>query len=261
MNSENNPMTTNMRNANKLQLEIPYAFKQILETDHKLNSLVLGTTADFEDILAENNLYFFEEYTNHGFKHIQQLLFAAEHIIQPNTTATLLSPYDVAILILAIIFHDLGMHTSFSMFKRMIDGEYDTVRLKELDDKRWGELWEEYLSEARKFSGKQRQKVFGNAQVEIKIPSLENKDDLNGVDKKLIGEFIRRHHPRIAHEIALAGFLGPKDQKIPFTADLVYQPRDFKNIVGLLARSHGIEIRDTYDCLKSISEVGLSIFQ
>ena len=58
-------------------------------------------------------------------------------------------------------------------------------------------------------------------------------------DRLLIGEFVRRHHHRLAHEIALMGVPGPSD--IPISLKAVRA--DVADLSGLVARSHGIPIR------------------
>jgi hypothetical protein len=55
-------------------------------------------------------------------------------------------------------------------------------------------------------------------------------------DRVLIGEFIRRHHARLAHEIALVGVPGPTGNAIQLNA----LPPDLADLAGLIARSHGL---------------------
>ncbi len=232
-------------------LSLPKNFKQKLEEDTQLNGIVLKTLSDFSEIFEENRLYFFEEYTNHGIKHIQKVLNAADEIIYESNFHTLITSKDVSAIVLAVILHDLGMHTPFATFKKMVGGEIDGHFIIDIDEKKWPELWDEFLDEAKKFSSKRRKQIFGNEFQEFHRPTLDNQDNLTGADRKLIGEFLRRHHPRIAHEIANAGFIGHNDEVISFACDL---PKEMKDIVGLIARSHEIEIRNTFDYLKKFSE-------
>jgi len=231
-------------------MKIPYKFEEIIKQDQALHSLVLDVVNDssFGRILKDNKLFFFEEYTEHGIEHIEMVLKAAEFLI-PDESFEYIQPKEVAILILAIVLHDIGMHAEFSTFKAMIDGKYDDVRVDMLDKKTWQELWQDYLSEVRHFSSKQKENVFGNPSEIVNEPDLSNKDKLNGTDKKLIGEFIRRHHARLAHEIALKGLIG--NTTIPFgNESLSDQDRKF---AGIVARSHGMNIRDTFEYLKEIA--------
>ena len=57
-------------------LEIPLRFKQKLEKDSFLNGEVFKTVSVFSKIFEDNKLYFFPEYTDHGFKHINSVLKA-----------------------------------------------------------------------------------------------------------------------------------------------------------------------------------------
>src|SRR5690606_8317866 len=65
--------------------------------------------------------------------------------------------------------------------------------------------------------------------------------------RKLIGEFIRLHHPRMAHEFAVYGVPGPSSEFIfpdsAFSSDLC-------GIGGLIARSHGLPLRQCIDYLQ-----------
>lgn len=195
-------------------MEIPKKFKDILEKNQNLYSVILDIITSFQPIFDDNKLFFFEEYTDHGIKHIESVLASAEFIITEDSFQHI-KPKDVAVLILAIILHDIGMHTEYSTFIALLNGDYDAHKSC-LDIKTWRELWNEYLSEAKRFSSQQKRNVFGNEYQAYNEPDLTNKDNLTGYDKKLIGEFIRRHHARLAHEIAFNGLLGKDNKRIEF---------------------------------------------
>ena len=229
-------------------MNIPEKLQRILEKDRTLLSLVLSIETSFEPMFKDNKLFFFEEYTEHGIEHIEMVLKAAEFLI-PDESFQYIQPKEVAILILAIMLHDIGMHTEFSTFKAMIEGKYDDIKVDILDKKTWQELWQDYLSEVRHFSSKQKESIFGDPIEIINEPNLFDKDKLTGTDKKLIGEFIRRYHTRLSHEIALKGFIG--NDIIPFGNENINEQD--KQFVGIVARSHGIEIRKTFGYLKEIA--------
>ena len=200
----------------------------------------------FNQLLSENNLYFFEEYTDHGYSHINSVLETADKIID-NETFELLSSNDIFLLVSAICLHDLGMHLKFVSFKNLVENDRSII-CDSFDSKTWKELWINYTIEAQKFSSRKRYEIFGDSEINIIIPDLTNKDKLTGIDKKLIGEFIRRHHPRIAHEIAVSGIVGDKSNILFFDNEV---EDDFKDLSGLLARSHGMDLRDTFKYLKA----------
>lgn len=226
---------------------IPTRFEEVLKLNQTIYSIVLDVITSFESILKDNKLYFFEEYTDHGINHIESVLDSCEFIITDDSYKNL-NPNEVATLILAVILHDLGMHIEYSTFKSLLEGKYDDVKC-EIDSKTWNELWADYLSEVKRFNTYQKKNIFGDENTKFKIPDLSNKDNLDGIDKKVIGEFIRRNHPRFAHEIALKGLIGDSGI-IQFGNEKL----DIKNreLAGILARSHGLNIRDCFSYLEKI---------
>lgn len=229
-------------------MNLPTRFNEIITKNQSSHGVMLDVISSFEPILQDNKLYFFEEYTDHGIKHIENVLKSAEYIITDESFQNL-NPNDILILITSIILHDIGMHIEFSTFNSLLSGEYDSVRIETLDDKTWYELWIEYLNEVKRFSTIQKRNVFGDENIHFKIPDLTNKDNLTGQDKKLIGEFIRRHHGRLAHEIAINGLKG-KNQTILFANDKL-NPQ-FRELIGIVARSHSMNVRDTFEYLEDI---------
>lgn len=230
-------------------MEIPYSFKEILSKDKRIDGIVTYTISQYSQILEENNLYFFEEYTDHGIKHINSVLKSSEFIMDRETLKSLLnnSSTSIGVYILSVILHDIGMHITPEGLFSLICGKNDHVRIIELDEKTWKELWDDFLDEARRYGDREKINIIGNVSWEFRIPDIEHKDKLNGEDKKLIGEFIRKYHPRIAHEISINGF-PTLTNNIPFASDLEIEIR---NICGLLARSHGTEIRSLFDYLEN----------
>ncbi|RYE13413.1 MAG: hypothetical protein EOP34_08885, partial [Rickettsiales bacterium] len=228
-------------------MNLPAKFKKILEQDQRIDGIIKYTVSQYGQILGENKLYFFEEYTDHGIKHIESVLSSSERIITEETFNNILqqTPASIGIYILSVILHDIGMHLTTEGLFALISGKNDSVRNDQLDKKTWKELWDDFLDEARRYGDQEKVNIIGNSQWIFKTPEIENKDKLTGEDKKLIGEFIRKHHPRIAYEVSIAGF-PTANNYIPFASDLEI---DLREISGLLAKSHGIEIRSLFDYL------------
>lgn len=230
-------------------MKLPKKFEAIISKNQNYYSIVLDIITSFEPIFKDNKLYFFEEYTDHGINHIEKVLESAEFIITDESFEKITSN-EILILILSIILHDIGMHIELSTFNSMLKGDYDSTRIEILDDKTWNELWNDYLNEVKRFSSIQKRNIFGDENVHFKLPDLTNKDNLTGHDKKLIGEFIRRHHGRFAHEIAIIGLKG-ENGFLSFGTEKL----DIKNreLAGILARSHSMNVRDTFSYLEDIA--------
>lgn len=225
-------------------MNIPPIYAEILERNKPLKGAVYSTLETFGQIYSESKLYFFEEYTDHGIHHIEAVLRSSIDIISEETITDFLDDENVAALLLAVLLHDLGMHQSPKTFRHLI--QQRKILFPDLDSLCWHDLWENYTEEAKKFNSQQKKEIYGDYDYVVTIPTLDDIDDLNGNQKKLIGEFIRRHHARLAHEIAVYGF-ETGDEVIKFAEN--YE-QDKLDIIGLIARSHGMDIRDTYSYLQ-----------
>ena len=64
-------------------------------------------------------------------------------------------------------------------------------------------------------------------------------------DRRIIGEFIRQHHARMAHQFACFGIPGPTIIRFPDLSD------EFRDIVGVIARSHGVPLRGCIEYLRN----------
>lgn len=234
------------------KLKLPKRFKKILKKDNVCDSIVQDVITVFKPIYLDNKLFFFDEYTDHGIDHIERVLKAADFIITDDSFEKM-NAKEVMILVLGVILHDLGMQMEFSTFKALLDGKYDEYRIEVIDNKTWKQLWDEYLAEVKRFSSIKNNDIFGSNYKEFKSPDLSDKDKLDGYDKKLIGEFVRRHHARFAHEVALAGIHGEGDKQNAFGNDEKIK-KLHRDLIGVLARSHGMNIRDTFGCLEELDK-------
>src|SRR5260370_7195322 len=71
-------------------------------------------------------------------------------------------------------------------------------------------------------------------------------DNLTESERKLIGEFIRRHHAQMAYQFAVLGFPGHDGQIIEFG---FFDPES-RELAGIIARSHGFPLRDSVKLLE-----------
>lgn len=211
--------------------------------------------ADAASLLRLSGTPFFPDYTDHGIAHIQSILSSIEQLISDAVwEAEALSGRDALVICLAVVLHDIGMHIQEPGFLELVAPECPFGPLpwtsRDEANSPWHTLWDEYKKEARHFSSTQLERLLG-AQHQG-VPSLaygsheEEPAEWTRADRLLVGEFLRRHHARIAHEVAVCGFPGgrhlfPRLQDDPETAD----------IVGVIARSHGVPIRDAFQYLET----------
>lgn len=226
-------------------MKIPDEFINILKLNDKLYVEVMKTVSDFSEIINHSQFEFFPEYTDHKIDHLNMVLETA-HYLTKDSGLDLLTPEDTCTLILSTLLHDIGMHLTHEGFLSLIEESYEGNIIQGFDNLSWKELWQQYINELKKLNGISLINIFGQ-EFEIKEPP-RNKDYLTRLDRKIIGEFIRRHHPRLAHEIALFGFPTKGNEVIKFALDLEEGLRD---IIGVVARSHGLDIRGTFNYLES----------
>ena len=234
---------------------IPIKFLDIIKTDKTLNNAISDIDNKIEKIINNYSPVFFPEYTNHGLEHFRDTLKMAAHIIDVDeiilpksnlkkAPIDYLSPLNITVLASSVLFHDLGMHVHFKGFKQLLDGFYDDVRVYFFNDLTWRQEWDNYIIEAKRFSGRQRINLFGDESVIISEIDFSKNSIDSDIHKKLIGEFLRRHHGRLAHEITLKGFPVEKEETIQFALDL---DQEYKDIIGLIARSHSMYVREAIE--------------
>ncbi len=229
------------------ELVIPQSFKNLLGESRGMRRLVGQTEEDFGGWLADNKLQFFTEYTDHGLGHVNDVLATAETLIRP-ACANMITHRDAATLVLASVLHDAAMHLTLDGFRALVAPGRTHAPIPGFDDLPWPRLWEDFFAEARRFSGRQLIQLFGDDRPVRRLPV--DPMDLTERDKLLAGEFLRRHHPRLAHEIALQGVPGPDpDDRLRLVVD--EDTLDIVDLAGLVARSHGMPMRD---CLPYLDE-------
>lgn len=228
-----------------VSLEMPKRFAEMLEKDVAWESIVKEIIRRFSPIIKENKLEFFPEYTDHGFNHINKTLELADKII-PQSTFDKLNTLDIGVMIISFFLHDLGMHLTYESFIELISDKSENTVNKSIDEKSWNVLWDEYLVEAKLWSAKKIKAMFGD-DFEIKQPPIKRGEATEN-DRKFIGEFIRRHHPRLAYEICIFGFPKVNGEKTEFSSDL---DKKLKKVVGFIARSHGMNLWDAVQLVEN----------
>lgn len=219
-------------------MDIPDEIKRAVDGNSRLSALINNAITVCKDIISTKP-EFFPEYTDHGPDHSTEVLNTAIDILT-SETVNAMSPEDYTVLALSVLFHDCGMHMTGDSFVSLIsENNHETTIL---DDKTWKQLWNDFLLEVKRFDGKQNCRVFGSPEPAEEPPS--DPADYTLKHRLLIGEFLRRHHPRLAHEIAIFGFptIEGGRIKIPSVTE-----SDLLEISGLVARSHGMSLRQACD--------------
>ena len=224
-------------------IELPAVFDEVLKHSDKLHGAVSLSFAEFEPWLRLSGTPFFPEYTDHGPKHVQEVMATASAIIRDDAWSVI-TPSDVAALSLAILLHDSGMHLTEDGFISLVGPSSGRKMVEGLGDLPWKTLWADFLEEASRFDARKLMRLFGDSEP-ARNPEL-NPQKWTQRDKLLIGEFIRRHHARFAHEVALWGVPAPSGARI----SIKEIPEDIADIAGLVARSHGRSIRSCLEYLQ-----------
>ena len=237
-------------------IRIPPRLRQLMCRVPALEGLVLVTAAKCANF-CETRPTFFPEYTDHSADHIEAVLRSADALISDTAYCTdpssakpeVMTPKDSVVLSLAIWLHDVGMHLTFDGFITLVGSEAQAgerrILIPYMDTRTWPEMWAEYLAETRRWDSRKRIAVFGEDATITDPPGDERRLTLR--DRLLIGDFLRREHPRLAHEIAVGGFPGTNSRVSVIPADC---PDNLHDLAGLVARSHGMPLRAAVESLK-----------
>ena len=174
----------------------------------------------------ETSPYYFDEYTLHGARHITAVLKYADKLI-PQSDYEKMTQLDISVLVLGIFLHDLGMYIKESGLKHLLELKTKNV----YDDKgiycSWKELWDGFIKKLKHSSGKELDEIFGDKEHIFDLSS-----------RQVCAAFIRKYHHLIAYHIAIHGFPGKSNNKL-----LNGINDDCAKLIGLLAKSHGMELR------------------
>ncbi|MEO1314386.1 MAG: hypothetical protein AAFV27_10985, partial [Pseudomonadota bacterium] len=219
-------------------MQIPNEIKQAIDGNSQLTALLNNAITACEGIISTKP-EFFPEYTDHGPGHNTEVLNTAIEILTPEAVEAM-SPEDFTVLALSVLLHDCGMHITGDGFVKLISGEnQETTRI---DDQTWKKLWNEFILEVKRFDAKQNRRIFGSPEPVAEPPS--DPADYTLKHRLVIGEFLRRHHPRLAHEIAVFGFPTTNETRIKILPEA---ESDLPEISGLVTRSHGMSLRQACD--------------
>ncbi|MFZ2644007.1 MAG: ATP-binding protein [Verrucomicrobiia bacterium] len=247
------------------KIEFSKPLKELLEGSD-LQAPIRGLADRVGEILADNKLPFFPDYTDHGIDHINCVLKSEVELVpkpiwensKKDSDPRLLCDADAAVIIGGTLLHDIAMHLRPNGLRELVskDTRFQPLPWFKEDheghssDRPWQELWEDYIREARRFSDRQLTNIIGEQSSLVwKFHNLP--DDPGQWERNhclIIGEFIRRHHARLAHEIAIYGFpglpVGSGESQFPAMGKEEGHPlMRLADLIGLTARSHGTSLR------------------
>ncbi|GEM_PF-3509390 len=227
------------------EIVIPPKLLALIEREARIASPVSGLVAAFSAWLSDNKTPFFFEYTDHGIAHVVNVLRSVESLV-PDEVWSLMTPDDGVAIVSAVLLHDCAMHLSMDGFYSLIDGA-DVSRSSAIygEEESWRDEYLKFEQEAVRWDTKKLISVFGTSGPAKPLDRSAGADDRQ---KMMIGEFLRRNHARLAHEIALEGVPGPNGVRAfdPFST-IEFERRD---LFGFLARSHNMGIRESADMLQ-----------
>lgn len=246
-------------------IEFPKPLKNLLE-DSPLQASIRAYADRAGDILADNKLPFFPDYTDHGTDHINRVLASEVELVpdevwrhsERDSRPRLLGEADAAVLIGATLLHDIAMHLRPAGFLELVGEDsrfrplpwFDKEQEGHTADRPWRELWLDFQREARRFSDRDLGNIIGLESVRAgwKFDALPGDPGQWETNHGLvIGEFIRRHHARLAHEIAVYGFpglgAGSGEGEFPALGASGHPLQRWADLIGLAARSHGLSLR------------------
>ncbi len=225
-------------------MSTPEQLQSLLDEDGQLNAAVSLVLKEILGRVKSSRFVFFPEYTDHGYEHVAHVLRTASSLISDEAWEVV-GADDAAVLALAIALHDLGMTLSEAEFQSLVAPKTSSEADKWCNDTPWPVLWDRFLAEATRFDARELHGLFGDTEPVRRPPA--DAAQMSRRDRILIGEFIRRHHHRLAHDISTAA---DSVSPVPI-ASLRSVPDYARDIAGFVARSHGMPIRA---CLKYLAK-------
>jgi hypothetical protein len=225
----------------KPEIEIPKKLLNKLPQGSFVHSLI----QNIEPLLSSLN--YFPEYTLHNTKHISNVLQISSDLIT-DVTLRKLEYTSIEYLIAAIVIHDLGMFITRDGLNYLLFGERSSYKIPNLDNNSWMKLWEDFYYKAKRYDDKKLLDIFGDNQpVEHNLISIPLENTYK--QRLLFGDFLRQQHHRLAFYIAQIGFPSYCIDIDVFNNCAVSNID--KDIIGLLAYSHGVSLRSTDNYIES----------
>ena len=232
-------------NCRSSAVRVPPFLELSYRSDLGLELFVSSALARIEGHIASNRMVFFPEYTDHSITHVELTLQTAFDLANPEARG-LLSSFDAAALVVAVALHDFGMYLTRDGFESLIAPDSRWKGIPDFDQRSWRDLWEDFYAEATRYDDRKLRLLFGDNYRSVRRlpPAGSAWEDF---DYLLVGEFLRKHHPRLAHEVALYGFPAKNGDAVTICPTDTVDRQFLADIAGFIARSHGADLRS---CLR-----------
>lgn len=224
------------------EITLPEKFKSVIEKNQRLSGSIKILLSTFSQWLYENRLIFFPEYTDHGIAHVQSVLNTAENLITKEAFE-LITPEDIYVLASSILLHDCAMYIDKAGMIELLGNDiYSSSLFGYRIEKSFADEWSSFEGEVSKYTEKDWHNFFSDDSI-VQFPDLQK--ELSERQFVIIGEFLRKHHARIAQVIALHGLPTANGPVNFFDKQLI----NLNELAGFAARSHNISLRQAIDLL------------
>ncbi len=217
---------------------LPAFLQDVFKSDGNTTPRVLPAVNRFADWFSQSGLPFFKHYTDHSSEHSLDVFRSGIELIA-TSSLRLISARDIGYFLVATFCHDAGMHLTELHFQKLISPNHTTV-YSTLDSANWPETWRSFLEEAKRFNSRKLESIFGDTKQVQELPT--DTSDYTDRHRRLVGEFLRLNHPRLAHELGLG-----LDKQLGLGELLDGFSREEQDLIGLIARSHGAPVRAYFD--------------
>ena len=225
------------------EINLPKRFQEKLNnSDKKFNAIIFEILSHYETILNISKLEFFPEYNDHGIIHLNNIFKIQDKLITKESFV-LMTIEDIITLIVSTVSHDIGMHLNYEGFQTLLTSDLEHSKV-------WNKNWNIFLQKAKKYNENKLVQIFGDTNPVLDLP--KNKQDLKNRDYLLVGEFLRINHPKLAEDILKYGFPISNGKYLQLSNKL-NECIKVLNFSSLLAKSHGMNVRDTF---KEIQDIG-----
>ena len=216
---------------------IPEEFQRVLGSDLRLHSAVLAAFDSVGTWMSHSKTPFFPEYPEHDVSHVGRILSTAWILMSDQSRETV-SAGDAAVLCCAALVHDSALHIDENSFSELVSPKAGLLIDERFNDQPWPGLWERYLEEVLRADQFTLRAIYGPELFPRRPPT--DFRELTTQDRLVIGEFLRRHHHRLAYELTTL--------RLP-TLRAIFDPiarldNEMRDLIGLVARSHGLPLRE-----------------